>query len=69
MERLLVRVRARFVVDLRPDKAQDVLGGVREQLASMLLTWNEDLEGIVVGFGDERLADRQVPIVGRCCMP
>lgn len=64
MERLLVRVRAQFVVDLRPDKSQDVLAGVREQLASMLLTWNEDLEGVVVGFDEERLAERQVGVVG-----
>lgn len=60
MQRMLACTRARFVIDLPPDKAHDVLGGVREQLASMLLTWNEDLGGVVLGFDEERLADRQV---------
>lgn len=67
MERLLVRARARFVVDLRPDRVQDVMGGVREQLASMLLLWNEDLGGVVVGFDEEQLTKRQVCTCEKCC--
>lgn len=63
MEASLVRAGARFTMDLQPDKSQDLLAGVREQLASMLLKWNDDLNGVVVGFTDERLVTNQVG----CC--
>lgn len=55
-----MRVGARFVMDLRPDKSQDLLAGVREQLASMLLKWNDDLNGVVVAFTEERLVSNKV---------
>lgn len=58
----LERLRTKFTVDLHPSKLASATEGVRAHLASLLLRWNEDLEGVLLAFRNERVLTQAATI-------
>ncbi|KAI7840954.1 hypothetical protein COHA_005384 [Chlorella ohadii] len=58
----LERLRTKFTVDLHPSKLASAKEGVRAHLASLLLRWNEDLEGVLLAFRNERVLTQAATI-------
>ena len=55
-------VNSQVSIDLHPSKLRDVAGSVRDQLCALLLTFREELCGVVLAFSGARIETRS-PLV------
>lgn len=53
---------ARFAIDLHPSRSADVLQGVRDQLQSMLLRYNNELQGVLLAYSKERILNSEARV-------
>ncbi|GAB4817406.1 hypothetical protein N2152v2_004452 [Parachlorella kessleri] len=62
MDKALHKLRVKFTVDLHPSKLSSVEKGVREHLNTLLLRYNEDLDGVLLSYSSERILTHQAHI-------
>jgi DNA-directed RNA polymerase subunit E'/Rpb7 len=58
----IYKIRARLEVDLPPASTRDIQQGVRDYLASLLLRYSRQFQGVVLAYEDERILSSVAPV-------
>ena len=58
----LQKLRSCLTVDLHPSKGNDVKGGATEQLNKLLLRYNDDFDGVVLSYANERVSTQHARV-------